>query len=128
MCCHAQLVLMACCYCVLEGRKGTSAADNVQKINPIFMFMINSCRRFIRGLRVSRKHFLDNVKNSSKKKKCIHIAAVVVLLHYTVVFLLFCALHLTLFVFISMHHFSIGSLQLILLVLYIIFNLKENHF
>lgn len=87
--------------------------DNVQKINPIFMFMINSCHKFIRGLRVSRKHFLDNVKNSSKKKKCIHVAAVVVLLHYSVVFLSFCALHLTLLVFISMHHFSIWSLQLI---------------
>lgn len=61
----------------------------MQRINPVLMFMINLCHKFIRGLRVSRKHYLDNVKNSSKKKKCIHVAAVVVLLYYTVVLLLF---------------------------------------
>lgn len=44
MCCHVRLVLMAHWYCVYGGWIGTSAADNVQKVNLIFMFMINSPR------------------------------------------------------------------------------------
>lgn len=38
---------------------------------------------------MSRKHYIDNVKNSSKKKKFIHVVTVVVLFYYPVVCFLF---------------------------------------
>lgn len=52
---------------------GTSAADNVQTVNLIFMFLINSLHKFVTGKRVSRKHYIDNVNNSTKTKKGVYM-------------------------------------------------------
>lgn len=47
--CHVQLILMAHCYRANGGRTGACAAENAQKINLIFMFMINSSHKFLMG-------------------------------------------------------------------------------